>query len=60
MQGDEATPPTTSCISKQCFCAVLRGGMFAMGMPFLVHEMDLGGQEFMALGAVGSLPSCEV
>jgi hypothetical protein len=34
--------------------------MFATGMPFPVHGMDLGGQEFMALGAIGSLLSCKV
>jgi hypothetical protein len=34
--------------------------MFTMGVPLPVHGMDLGSQEFMALGAVGSLLSCKV
>jgi hypothetical protein len=34
--------------------------MFATGVPFPVRGMGFGGQEFMALGAVGSLLSCKV
>ncbi|KIK03453.1 hypothetical protein K443DRAFT_95159, partial [Laccaria amethystina LaAM-08-1] len=49
-----------SCISKHHFRAGPRGGMFTTGMPFPVHGMGLGGQEFMALGAIGSLLSCKV